>query len=107
MPNTCSAYATVAQEQAARQEAVIGQTRIIRRELPYLLIRLGKIPDRKNPRKCRHKLTVLLLYGLLMFVFQFASRREVNREMTRPQFEANLRLTSRREANWKTNINSP
>jgi hypothetical protein len=27
-----------------------------------------------------------------MFVFQFASRREVNREMTRPQFEANLRL---------------
>jgi hypothetical protein len=34
----------------------------------------------------------LLLYGLLMFVFQFTSRREVNREMTRPQFEANLRL---------------
>jgi hypothetical protein len=33
-----------------------------------------------------------MLYGLLMFVFQFASRREVNREMTRPQFEANLRL---------------
>jgi hypothetical protein len=27
-----------------------------------------------------------------MFVFQFASRREVNREMTRAQFEANLRL---------------
>jgi hypothetical protein len=27
-----------------------------------------------------------------MFVFQFASRRAVNREMTRPQFEANLRL---------------
>jgi hypothetical protein len=34
---------------------------------------------------------VLLLYGLLMFVFQFASRRETNREMTRPQFLANLR----------------
>jgi len=27
-----------------------------------------------------------------MFVFQFAFRREVNREMTRPQFEANLRV---------------
>jgi hypothetical protein len=26
-----------------------------------------------------------------MFVFPVASRREVNREMTRPQFEANLR----------------
>ncbi len=69
-----------------------GQLRILRRELPRLLERLEMIPDFRTPHKCRHKLTVLLLYGLLMFVFQFASRREVNREMTRPQFEANLRL---------------
>jgi len=82
----------VAQEQQAREEAVSGQLHILRRELPRLLERLEKIPDLRNLRKCRHKLTVLLLYGLLMFVFQFASRREVNREMTRPQFEANLRL---------------
>ena len=32
-----------------------------------------------------------MLYGLLMFVFQFTSRREVNREMTRPLFEKNLK----------------
>ena len=83
---------TIFQEQQAREEAVSGQLRILRRELPCLLVRLEQIPDGRNPRKCRHKLTVLLLYGLLMFVFQFASRREVNREMTRPQFEANLRL---------------
>jgi hypothetical protein len=92
LPNACSAYATVAQEQQAREEAVSGQLRILRRELPHLLERLEKIPDLRNSRRCRHKLTVLLLYGLLMFVFQFASRREVNREMTRAQFEANLRL---------------
>jgi hypothetical protein len=92
LPNAGSAYATVAQEQRSREEAVSGQMAVLRRELPRLLERLEKIPDRRNPRKCRHKLTVLLLYGLLMFVFQFASRREVNREMTRPQFEANLRL---------------
>jgi hypothetical protein len=83
---------TIFQEQQAREEAVSGQLRILRRELPRLLARLDTIPDLRHPRKCRHKLTVLLLYGLLMFVFQFASRREVNREMTRPQFEANLRL---------------
>jgi hypothetical protein len=71
---------------------VTGQLRLLRRELPQLLARLEQIPDVRNPHKCRHKLTVLLLYGLLMFVFQFASRRAVNREMTRPQFEANLRL---------------
>jgi hypothetical protein len=92
LPNTCSAYATVSQEQEAREQAVSGQLRILRRELPRVLERLAQIPNPRNPRKCRHKLTVLLLYGLLMFVFQFASRREVNREMTRPQFEANLQL---------------
>lgn len=32
-----------------------------------------------------------MLYGLLMFVFRFSSRREVNREMTRPLFEQNLK----------------
>jgi hypothetical protein len=82
----------VAQEQQAREEAVTGQLAVLRRELPRLLERLERIPDPRDPRRSRHKLTVLLLYGLLMFVFQFASRREVNREMTRPQFEANLRL---------------
>jgi len=92
LPNPCSAYASVAQEQQAREEAVSGQLRVLRRELPRLLERLEKISDFRNPRKCRHKLTVLLLCELLMFVFQFTSRREVNREMTRPQFEANLRL---------------
>ena len=92
LPNTCSAYATIAQEQQAREQAVTGQLRLLRRELPQLLARLQQIPDVRNPHKCRHKLTVLLLYGLLMFVFQLASRRAVNREMTRPQFETNLRL---------------
>ena len=92
LPNLCSTYATVAQEQQAREEAVTGQLRILRRELPRLLEQLEKTPDPRNPRKCKHKLTILLLYGLLMFIFQFTSRREVNREMTRPQFEENLRL---------------
>ena len=31
-----------------------------------------------------------MLYGLLMFVFQFSSRREVNRDMSRPVFKQNL-----------------
>jgi hypothetical protein len=36
LPNACSAYATVAQEQEAREQAVSGQLRILRRELPRL-----------------------------------------------------------------------
>ena len=70
----------------AREDAVSKQVRLLRKELPALLAQLEQIPDPRDPRKRRHKLTALLLYGLLMFVFQFASRRETNREMTRPQF---------------------
>ena len=92
LPNRCSPFATIAEEQAAREDAVSKQTRLLRKELPALLGQLEQIPDPRDPRKRRHKLTVLLLWGLLMFVFQFASRRETNREMTRPQFLANLQL---------------
>ena len=40
----------------------------------------------------KHGLTLLMLYGILMFVFQLSSRRQVNREMTQPQFKKNLHL---------------
>jgi len=33
-----------------------------------------------------------MIYGILIFVFQMASRREANREMTRPMFMENLKL---------------
>jgi hypothetical protein len=92
LPNGCSAFATIAEEREARADAVSKQARLLRQELPALLAQLERIPDPRDPRKRRHKLTVLLLYGLLMFVFQFSSRRETNREMTCPQFLANLHL---------------
>lgn len=90
LPNTCSSYANKTEEQQAREEAVTGQLHILRRELPKLLQRLDKISDPRDPKKRKHKLTLLMVYGLLMFVFQFSSRREVNRVMTRPQFVENL-----------------
>lgn len=92
LPNAKSPYSSTAEERNARTEAATGQLAVLRQQLPPLLRRLGKIPDPRSPNRTKHKLTVLLLYGLLMFVFQFASRREVNREMTRPCFEENLRL---------------
>ena len=59
-----------------------GQLRILRSQLPTILRRLAKIPDPRNPKKIKHKLTVLMIYGILMFVFQMTSRHEANREMT-------------------------
>jgi hypothetical protein len=76
LPNRSSAFATVDEEQKAREDAVSKQMRLLRKELPALLAQLEQIPDPRDPKKARHKLTVLLLYGLLMFVFQFSSRRE-------------------------------
>jgi hypothetical protein len=88
--NRLSPYRTEAEEQAAREEAVAGQLGIFRQLLPRWLKQLAEIPDPRQPRKLKHKLTVVLLYGLLSFVFQMASRREANRELSRPAFLATL-----------------
>jgi len=37
-------------------------------------------------------MSLLMLYGILMFVFQLSSRRQVNKEMTQPQFKKNLKM---------------
>jgi hypothetical protein len=67
------------------------QLRVYRSILPTLLERLKKIPDPRNPLLIHHKLTVLMLYGILL-LFQMASQREANREMSLPMFLQNLPL---------------
>lgn len=71
--------------------AVTEQHRIFQANLPILLKRLSKIQDPRNPKKIKYKLTVLMIYGILIFVFQMASKREANRKMTRPMFVENLK----------------
>ncbi|TNF91053.1 MAG: transposase family protein, partial [Gammaproteobacteria bacterium] len=90
--NRKSPFESIEQESAARQDAVSGLMGILRQMLPVLLRRLDKIPEPRNPKKLKHQLTVLMLYGLLVFVFQYGSRRAANGEITRPMFEHNLRL---------------
>lgn len=79
------------EEKSVRLDAVTQQVKAYRSMLPVILKRLSKIKDPRNPKKIRHKMTVLLIYGILCFAFQMASRREATREMTRPMFMANLR----------------
>jgi hypothetical protein len=92
VPNRKSEYKSVEDEQEARQFAATEQARVFRAQLPGLLKRLSKIKDPRNPKKISHKLTLLMIYGILMFVYQMTSRREANREMTRPQFKESLKL---------------
>jgi hypothetical protein len=92
IPNRKCEYKTVEEERKARQDATTEQVRVFRAKLPVLLTGLSRIKDPRNPKKIKHKHALLMIYGILTFVFQMASRREANREMTRPMFMENLKL---------------
>ena len=88
----CCPYQSSEEERHARIEAVTEQARVFRAQLPTLLKRLRQIQDTRNPKKLKHALVSLMLYGILVFVLHYSSRREANTEITRPMFEQNLRL---------------
>jgi hypothetical protein len=89
--NGKSRYQSPAAEGQARSEATWEHLKVLRAELPRLLQRFAAIPDPRNPRKTKHKLSALLLYGILSFVLQMASAREATRDLSRPMFWANLK----------------
>jgi len=88
----CCPYPSVEAECEARTYAATEHARLIHSQLPGVLLRLRSIKDPRQAKKIKHTLTVLMLYGILIFVHHFASRREANAEITRPMFEQNLRL---------------
>lgn len=92
VPNAKCKHATCEEEQIEREETLTNQLKIMKKYLPILLKRLSKIKDPRQLKKCKHKMTVLLIYGILSFVFQMSSRREANQEMSRPMFFKNLQI---------------
>jgi len=91
VPNACSSFGTVEEECAGRIEAVTEQARVLKAQWPVLLRQLRKISDPRKPKKIKHKLTVLTLYGTLVFVLHYSSRRQANSRITHPMIEKNLR----------------
>lgn len=89
--NRKSGYKSVEEEGLARNEAAWEQLKVFRGQLPVLLRRLSQIPDPRTAKKTKHKLSALLLFGILSFVLQMASSREATREMSRPMFWENLK----------------
>ena len=87
LPNRLNMMESIEDEQEEQQTLIENATKIYRRLLPNLLKKLARIKDPRRPGSIKHKHTVLLLYGILMFVYQVGSRREANRSMTRIQFE--------------------
>ena len=84
--NRICAYTSIEDEREHRQQAVSNQVQVYRSQLKRLLEDFAKIPDPRRINSVKHKLTVVLLYGLLNCLFQMASRREANRDMSRPAF---------------------
>ncbi|MFZ5688884.1 MAG: transposase family protein [Bacillota bacterium] len=91
LPNRKSPWKTAEEEQAARQSAAEAQINAWRAILPGLLEKFARLKDPRRPGSIRHKLTVLMVYGLLLFIFQYNSRREANRELSCPGISDTLR----------------
>ncbi|HCS74254.1 MAG TPA: hypothetical protein DIW17_10305, partial [Clostridiales bacterium] len=87
LPNRVNMAESSEEELEDRQDTVERATIVYRQMLPSLLNKLSRIKDPRNPNQIAHKMTVLLLYGMLMFVCQTGSRRETNRTMSYTLFE--------------------
>ena len=84
LPNRKSPYTTSEEEAAFQQKAFENQIDAWRAMLPTILAKFAKIKDPRRPGSVRHKLTVVLFFGMLLFVTQCSSRREANKELTNP-----------------------
>lgn len=91
LPNRKSSFSTVEEEKAYIQSVTEDKLKAYANILPGLLKKLSQIPDPRNPNKITHQITVMMLYGILMFAFQMTSRRKTNRNMTSPQLLKNLK----------------
>ena len=83
-------YQTPEDEKLDRQTSVEAALKVYQRTLPILLKRLSKISDPRQPKKLKHSLTVLMIYGILMSVYQMSSLRDANKEMSTAIFFKNM-----------------
>jgi hypothetical protein len=90
LPNRKSEYKTEDEEQEDIQQRTEKILDVYRQLLPGLLHKLARIPDPRSPKKVKHQMTIMMIYGILMFVFQMPSRRETNQEMTGPRLLKHL-----------------
>jgi len=91
LSNRISPFLTPEEEIRDRQETVEKAVMVYYRMLSDLLPRLSRIKDPRKAGKIKHKMTVLLVYGILMSMYQIGSRREANQTMSRPVFFDNLK----------------
>lgn len=80
--NAKQPYDSMESMMADRSDKLQVQIQAWRSLLPVLIRRFTKISDPRRVKSVKHKLAVVMLYGLFAFVFRLSSRREINRELT-------------------------
>lgn len=90
LPNRMSIFQTADEEMEDRQETVEKATMVYYRLLSGFLKKLSGIKDPRKSGKTKHKMTVLMIYGILMSMYHIGSRRDANRILSRPVFFENL-----------------
>lgn len=82
---------TPEEEKKGRLESAEAALKVYRRTFPTLLKRLSKIKDPRQTKKVKHSLTVLMLYGIFMFVYNMSSLRNANKEISSAIFFDNMK----------------
>lgn len=75
-------FKTAAEEIKDRHEAAVETLKVYKKYLPVILKDLSEIEDPRNSKKTKHKISLLMLYGIFIFVFNMSSRRDSDSEMT-------------------------
>jgi len=88
--NATNLKQTKEEAQKERELLTRGTSKVLRKMLPKILKQFSKIPDPRSPQLVKHKLTVVLLYGILLFFLRMKSRREGNRLITQAYFREHL-----------------
>ena len=71
-------------QQLLMEETGAAQIAAWRALLPGIIKRFSKIQDPRNTKKIKHSITVLMVFGLFLFVLRIKSRRDFNEHLTGP-----------------------
>ena len=82
---------TIEEEMEFRDNVLSDQIKAWSKLLPQIFTRFQKVPDPRNPNKIKHKIAVLMMSALMLFVFRFGSRKAINKELAKPQFHENMK----------------
>jgi len=91
LPNRKRGHKTTEEAQEAIHAITEEKLKVAYQLLPGLLEKLSRVPDPRDQKKIKYRITVMMLYGILLFTFQLTSRRKGNEELTGPQLLENLR----------------